>query len=68
MLAAAIGEARARLFVPIGGIFASLHQSSNDLHAEIFGAIEDKDPTAAEDLMRRHITGAHEAVVKVLGR
>jgi GntR family transcriptional regulator, transcriptional repressor for pyruvate dehydrogenase complex len=67
MLAAAVDDARAQLFMPIGGIFQSLHPAANVLHGELLEAIEAEDGAAAEATMRRHIALTHEALLELAG-
>jgi DNA-binding FadR family transcriptional regulator len=67
MLAAAVDDARAQLFMPIGGIFPTLHPVANELHAELLEAIEAKDPAAAEATMGRHITLTYDSLLELAG-
>jgi len=67
MLVAAVDDVRARLFAPIGGIFLALHPSANELHHELFEAIEAKDAAAAESTMRQHIALTRDALFELAG-
>jgi DNA-binding FadR family transcriptional regulator len=67
MLAAAVNDARAQLFMPVGGIFLSLHPAANELHGELFEAIEVHDAAAAEATMRRHIALTHDSLLELAG-
>jgi GntR family transcriptional repressor for pyruvate dehydrogenase complex len=68
MLVAAVDDVRARLFTPIGGIFLALHPSANELHRELFEAIDAKDAAAAESTMRQHIALTRDAMFELAGR
>jgi GntR family transcriptional regulator, transcriptional repressor for pyruvate dehydrogenase complex len=67
MLVEAVDDLRARLFTPIGGIFLALHPSANELHDELFQAIEANDVDSAESTMRRHITLTRDALFELAG-
>jgi DNA-binding FadR family transcriptional regulator len=67
MLAAAVEDARAQLFTPVGGIFIALHPAANELHVELLQTIEAQDSVAAEATMRRHITLTHNALLELAG-
>jgi DNA-binding FadR family transcriptional regulator len=67
MLVAAVDDVRARLFTPIGGIFLALHPSANELHHELFHAIEASDAETAESTMRQHITLTRAALFELAG-
>jgi GntR family transcriptional regulator, transcriptional repressor for pyruvate dehydrogenase complex len=63
LLVRAVEDARAALFLPVGGIFPALHHSANYLHAEILDAIEAKDANRAEEAMINHIASTQEALL-----
>jgi DNA-binding FadR family transcriptional regulator len=63
LLVRAVEDARAALFLPVGGIFPTLHHSANYMHAEILEAIEAKDADAAERAMIDHISSTQEALL-----
>jgi GntR family transcriptional regulator, transcriptional repressor for pyruvate dehydrogenase complex len=63
LLVRAVEDARAALFLPVGGIFPMLHPSANRFHAEIFEAIEAQDADKAERAMIDHITSTQEALI-----
>jgi len=67
MLVVAVDDVRARLFTPIGGIFLALHPSANELHHELFQAIETRDADTAESTMRRHIALTRDAMLELAG-
>jgi GntR family transcriptional regulator, transcriptional repressor for pyruvate dehydrogenase complex len=68
MLVAAVDEARARLFTPIGAIFISLHPDANTLHREIFEAIDAQEPEIAESTMRQHVSLTLDALYELAGK
>jgi DNA-binding FadR family transcriptional regulator len=51
----AVEDARAAMFLPVGGVFPALHPRANDYHAEILAAIEAQDGRRAEAAMTAHI-------------
>jgi FMN reductase len=51
----AIADARARMFLPIGAVFAQIAPRADDQHDAIVEAIEARDPDAAEAAMRAHL-------------
>ena len=67
LLLRAVEDARAALFLPVGGIFPTLHHTANYLHAEILDAIEAKDADAAERAMINHISSTQEALLALSG-
>jgi GntR family transcriptional regulator, transcriptional repressor for pyruvate dehydrogenase complex len=67
LLVRAVEDARAALFLPVGGIFPTLHYSANYLHAEILDAIEAQDPEKAAQAMVDHISSTQQALL-VLSR
>jgi GntR family transcriptional regulator, transcriptional repressor for pyruvate dehydrogenase complex len=62
LLVSAVDDARAAMFLPIGGVFTQLHPTANDLHAEILAAIEAKDAEGAERAMAAHIRTTRDAL------
>lgn len=62
MLVAAVEDARAAMFLPVGGVFRTLHPRANDYHAEILAAIESRDGAAAERAMSAHIKTTRAAL------
>jgi DNA-binding GntR family transcriptional regulator len=52
---AAIEEARAAMFLPIGAVFRRLEDNANAYHEEIFAALEAGDADAAEAAMAAHL-------------
>jgi GntR family transcriptional repressor for pyruvate dehydrogenase complex len=63
LLIRAVEDARAALFLPVGGIFPTLHHAANYLHAEILKAIEAKDADKAEQAMIDHISSTQQALL-----
>jgi DNA-binding FadR family transcriptional regulator len=55
LLLQAVGDARAAMFLPVGGVFIELHPDANRGHEDIFAAIEAGAATAAQTAMRQHI-------------
>ncbi len=55
LLVEAVGDARAAMFLPVGGVFTELHPDANRGHEEIFAAIETGDGNAAREAMSEHI-------------
>lgn len=62
LLIKAVDDARAAMFLPVGGVFTQLHPSANKLHAEIHDAIEAQDAEAAERAMGEHIRMTRDAL------
>lgn len=54
-LVRAINDARAAMFLPVGGVFTALHPTANQLHADILAAIEARDGDSAHAAMSAHI-------------
>jgi DNA-binding FadR family transcriptional regulator len=50
-----VEDARAAMFLPVGGVFPTLHPRANDYHAEILAAIEANDERRAGAAMTAHI-------------
>ena len=67
MLAAAVEDARAAMFMPIGSLFRTLHPTANAHHDAIFEAIVAGDGARAEAAMVAHIEGTRETVREVAG-
>jgi len=65
LLVKAVDDARAAMFLPIGGVFTQLHPSANELHAEILRAIEGQDADAAERAMAEHIRMTRDALREI---
>ena len=65
LLINAVEDARAAMFVPVGGVFATLHPRANDYHAEILAAIEAHDGPAAEQAMTAHIETTRTALFEL---
>ena len=55
LLVEAVGDARAAMFLPVGGVFTALHPDANRGHEEIFAAVETGNGKAAHDAMAEHI-------------
>jgi GntR family transcriptional regulator, transcriptional repressor for pyruvate dehydrogenase complex len=55
LLVTAVSDARAAMFLPVGGVFTALHPTANLHHEEIFAAIEAEDGDAAARSMGAHI-------------
>jgi DNA-binding FadR family transcriptional regulator len=62
MLVQAVGDARAAMFLPVGGVFTALHPDANRGHEEIYAAIASGDPDAAQRAMTEHIELTREAL------
>jgi DNA-binding FadR family transcriptional regulator len=54
-LVQAVDDARAAMFLPVGGVFTALHPDANRGHAEIYAAIESGDGPAADRAITEHI-------------
>jgi GntR family transcriptional repressor for pyruvate dehydrogenase complex len=65
LLIAAVEDARAALFLPVGGIFPTLDPRANQFHVEIFEGIEAQDPERAERAMIDHITLTQESLLEL---
>ena len=55
LLVQAVGDARAAMFLPVGGVFTALHPDANRGHEEILTAVETGNGQAAQDAMAEHI-------------
>jgi DNA-binding GntR family transcriptional regulator len=62
LLVQAVGDARAAMFLPVGGVFTALHPDANRGHEEIYAAIESSDADAAHRAMTEHIELTREAL------
>jgi GntR family transcriptional regulator, transcriptional repressor for pyruvate dehydrogenase complex len=67
LLVRAINDARAAMFSPVGGIFAALHPTANELHREIVSAIETRDGGSAFRAMSAHIEKTRDALRAMAG-
>jgi DNA-binding FadR family transcriptional regulator len=65
LLVKAVEDARAAMFLPVGGVFPALHPSANEYHAEILTAVEARDPEAARAAMKAHIERTRAALVEL---
>jgi GntR family transcriptional regulator, transcriptional repressor for pyruvate dehydrogenase complex len=65
LLVKAVEDARAAMFLPVGGVFPALHPSANEYHAEILAAIEGRDSDAARVAMDAHIERTRAALVEL---
>ena len=54
-LLAAVEEARAGMFLPIGAVFGRLEQRAHDMHAELHAAIVAGDADRAGAAMAAHV-------------
>jgi DNA-binding FadR family transcriptional regulator len=62
LLVQAISDARAAMFLPVGGVFTALHPDANSGHEEIFAAIESADAQGAERAMTEHVELTRQAL------
>ncbi len=62
MLVKAVDDARAAMFLPVGGVFPTLHPRANDYHLEILTAIDAQDGRAAARAMTAHIETTQAAL------
>lgn len=65
LLVRAVDDARAALFLPVGGIFPSLHPSANAFHEDILAGIEAGDPERAGQAMIDHISLTQDALLSM---
>jgi GntR family transcriptional regulator, transcriptional repressor for pyruvate dehydrogenase complex len=65
LLIAAVEDARAAMFLPVGGVFRVLHPRANDYHPEILAAIEVQDGAGAEQAMTAHIETTRAALLEL---
>ena len=61
-LLAAIEDARAAMFLPIGAVFDRLEDNANAYHEAIFAALEAGDAAAAEQAMAAHLRASRGGV------
>jgi DNA-binding GntR family transcriptional regulator len=64
----AIEDARTNLFYPIGMIFEHLEDNADRSHQELFKAIDDRDPVAAEQAARDHIEATRTDLRRIRAR
>lgn len=64
----AVADARRKMWLPTGAVFNRLEPNANDHHAEIFRAIEEREPEAAATLMQEHIAGTRKTLETYLKR
>ncbi len=62
LLVQAVNDARAAMFLPVGGVFAALHPDANRGHEEICAAIETGDGDVAHRAMTEHIELTRDAL------
>jgi DNA-binding FadR family transcriptional regulator len=62
LLVQAVSDARAAMFLPVGGVFTALHPNANSGHEEIFDAIKLADAEAARRAMTDHIELTRQAL------
>ncbi len=67
-LLAAIEEARAAMFLPIGAVFRRLEDNANAYHEAIFAALEAGDAAAAEKAMAAHLRASRDGVEGLVQR
>jgi GntR family transcriptional regulator, transcriptional repressor for pyruvate dehydrogenase complex len=66
-LVQAINDARAAMFLPVGGVFAALHPTANEHHEEILSAIEARDADGAQRAMSMHVEKTRDALRAMAG-
>lgn len=62
LLVQAVSDARAAMFLPVGGVFTALHPDANRGHEEIYAAIAAGDPDEARQAMVGHIEYTRQAL------
>jgi DNA-binding FadR family transcriptional regulator len=62
LLVQAVGDARAAMFLPVGGVFTALHPDANRGHEEIYAAIESGAADVAQRTMTEHIELTRDAL------
>lgn len=62
LLVQAVNDARAAMFLPVGGVFSALHPDANQGHEEIFAAIAIGDGAGAHRAMTDHIELTRQAL------
>jgi GntR family transcriptional repressor for pyruvate dehydrogenase complex len=65
---AAIEEARAAMFLPIGAVFRRLEDNANAYHEAIFAALKANDADAAETAMAAHLRASRDGVEGLVQR
>lgn len=68
LLARAVEDARARMFMPIGAVWGGLEERAHLMHAEVQEAIVAGDPDRAAAAMEAHIEATRADIHAVLGR
>jgi DNA-binding FadR family transcriptional regulator len=61
-LVRAEGDARAGMFLPVGGVFTALHPDANRGHEEIFAAVQAGDAEGARRAMTEHVELTRQAL------
>ncbi len=67
LLVRAINDGRAAMFLPVGAVFATVHPSANQLHADILAAIDARDGDGAAAAMSAHIETTRAALRAMAG-
>lgn len=62
MLLAAVEDARAAMFLPVGAVFTRLEANANEFHDAIVRAVEEQEPEAAARAMIAHVESTREAL------
>jgi DNA-binding FadR family transcriptional regulator len=62
LLVQAVSDARAAMFLPVGGVFTALHPNANQGHEEIYAAIEHGDGEGAHLAMTEHVDLTRQAL------
>jgi DNA-binding FadR family transcriptional regulator len=62
LLVQAVSDARAAMFLPVGGVFTALHPDANRGHEEIYATIESGDADGAQRAMTEHIELTRQAL------
>jgi DNA-binding FadR family transcriptional regulator len=58
----AVGDARRRMWLPVGAIFGRLESNANDFHETILEAIENREPELAAARMEEHINDTRHTI------
>lgn len=64
----AVGDARRRMWAPVGAIFGRLEENANDRHEDILNAIESGDGAQAATTMEAHINDTRHTIEAWLKR
>ncbi|ORB31523.1 FadR/GntR family transcriptional regulator [Mycolicibacterium parafortuitum] len=64
----AVGDARRRMWLPVGAIFGRLEPNANDFHESILEAIEEREPELAASRMEAHINDTRNTLESWLKR